>query len=182
MRHLYAAALVALAVSITGCGGGDTSASGAGGTPTAGTGSGAGGDSRAAFTECLRKNGVTMPTGRPTGRPSGRPGGWPSGRPSAWPSGRPSRGPGGFPSPSGEMGKAFEACRSLMPQGAFGRGNGRGADPNALQAFRTCMKDNGAELAQGAGMRDIDRGDPKVAKALEKCRVLLPASTPAPTG
>jgi hypothetical protein len=79
------------------------------------------------------------------------------------------------------MSKAFEACRSLMPAGGGGFGGRRGADPQALQAFRTCMKDNGAELPANGGVRGLATADPKVAKAYDKCKVLLPtpAATPA---
>jgi hypothetical protein len=82
---------------------------------------------------------------------------------------------------SPEMRKAFEACRSLMPRGGgFGQGRGMrgGADDSAMQAFRSCMKDNGAELPANGGMRQLKTEDPKVAKALEKCRPLLPTRTP----
>ncbi|WP_281353254.1 hypothetical protein [Acrocarpospora corrugata] len=36
------------------------------------------------------------------------------------------------------------------------------------------MKDNGVD--QVRGLQDLDQADPKVAKALEKCRPLMPAS------
>ncbi len=76
--------------------------------------------------------------------------------------------------------KAFEACRSLMPQGGQGGFGRRGGDPQALQAFRTCMKDNGAEISGAVRVRDLATADPKAAKAYEKCRVLLPTATPTP--
>ncbi|GAA0385287.1 hypothetical protein Acor_48580 [Acrocarpospora corrugata] len=71
-----------------------------------------------------------------------------------------------------EAQKAMEACQSLMPSGGPGRrGN---SDDSALNAFRSCMKDNGVD--QVRGLQDLDQADPKVAKALEKCRPLMPAS------
>ncbi|MBE3013574.1 hypothetical protein IL992_30995 [Microbispora sp. NEAU-D428] len=166
MRYLsIAVAAAVLAVTVTGCGGGDDTAATT--TTQAAAGGGSSADPRAAFTECLRKNGVTPP--------SGRPGAGPSGRPTA----RPSGGFGGFRSMDPAMSKAFEACRSLMPQGGRGGfGGGRGVDPQAMQAFRTCMKDNGAELPAGGRVRDLPTADPKVAKAYDKCKVLLPAPTP----
>ncbi len=170
MRYLsIAVAAAALAVTVTGCGGGDDTAAT---TPTqAAAGGGSSADPRAAFTECLRKNGVTLPTGRPSGMPGGRP----TGRPTA----RPSGGFAGFRSMDPAMSKAFEACRALMPQGGRGGfGGRRGADPQAMQAFRTCMKDNGAELPADGRVRDLATTDPKVAKAYDKCKVLLPAPTP----
>ncbi|ETK30846.1 hypothetical protein [Microbispora sp. ATCC PTA-5024] len=170
LRFLSAAACAALAVSVAGCGGGGDDTAGApAAAPSGASGAAA---SRAAFAECLRKNGVTLPSGRPTARPSGRPSAWPSGRPS-----------GGFRTMSPEMEKAFQACRSLMPQGGFGGGGfGRnGGDPAAMQAFRGCMKDNGVTLGDQNGLRGLDRSDPKVAKAFEKCRVLLPTAAPSPS-
>jgi hypothetical protein len=84
---------------------------------------------------------------------------------------------------SPEMQQAFQACRSLMPQGGFSGRNRR--DPAALQAFTTCMQDNGVTMpspsGQGGGFRGLDRNDPKVAKALKKCQVLLPTPSPAPS-
>lgn len=170
MRYLsIAVAAAALAVTVTGCGGGDDAAAT---TTTQAAGGGSSADPRAAFTECLRKNGVTLPTGRPSGMPGGRP--------TARPTARPSGGFGGFRSMDPAMSKAFEACRSLMPQGGRGGfGGRRGADPQAMQAFRTCMKDNGADLPAGGRVRDLATADPKAAKAYDKCKVLLPAPTPA---
>jgi hypothetical protein len=85
---------------------------------------------------------------------------------------------------SPEMQKAFQACRSLMPQGRFGQGNGTrgGIDSSALQAFRSCMKDNGAELPANGGMRRLKTSDPAIAKALKKCRPLMPTPGPRPSG
>lgn len=173
LRYLsIAVATAALAVTVTGCGGGDDAAAT---TPQAAGDSGS--SSRAAFAECLRKNGVTLPSGRPGARPTDRP----TDRPSDGPSGRPSGGFGGFRSMDPALSKAFEACRSLMPQDGRGRFGRRGGDPQALQAFRTCMKDNGAELPAGGGVRGLATADPKVAKAYDKCKVLLPTPAPAPT-
>ncbi|WP_169986464.1 hypothetical protein [Microbispora sp. H10836] len=167
MRYLsIAVAAAALAVTVTGCGGGDDTAAT---TTTRAAGGGSSADPRAAFTECLRENGVTLPSGRPSGMPSVRP------------SGRPSGGFGGFRSMDPATSKDFEACRSLMPQGGQGGfGGRRGVDPQALQAFRTCMKDNGAELPDGGRVRGLATSDPKVAKAYDKCKVLLPTPTATP--
>ncbi|MEU7888492.1 hypothetical protein AB0B54_23570 [Microbispora bryophytorum] len=176
MRYLsIAAAAAVLAVTVTGCGGGDDTAATTTTTTQAAAGGGSSAGPQAAFTECLRKNGVTLPSGRPWGRPGGRP--------TARPTARPSGGFGGFRSMDPAMSKAFEACRSLMPQGGRGGfGGQRGADPQAMQAFRTCMKDNGAELpADGRVRRDPATADPKAAKAYDKCKVLLPAPNSAPT-
>ncbi|MFF3664998.1 hypothetical protein [Microtetraspora malaysiensis] len=195
MRFLYAAVAAASLLAVAGCGGDKTDA-----------GAAADGDQRAAYLNCLRENGVTMPSGRPGGRPSRAPGddagpgaAAADGQPDQAGAGgqgdasrpRPSRGPGGFRSMSPEMQKAMEACRSLMPEGGRGWGGrgpggdeGRGpgaADVAAMQPFRTCMKDNGAEVAEGKNWRDLDQNDPKVAAALKKCRTLLPEPSPQPS-
>ncbi|MFC4591443.1 hypothetical protein [Sphaerisporangium corydalis] len=83
------------------------------------------------------------------------------------------------------MQKAFDACRSLMPRGGgFGQGRGPrgGVDASALQAFRSCMKDNGADLPENSGIRDLKTSDPAIAKALDKCRPLLPTPRPRNSG
>ncbi|GII65229.1 hypothetical protein Skr01_53140 [Sphaerisporangium krabiense] len=88
-----------------------------------------------------------------------------------------------MPSQSPQTRQALEACRSLMP-GGFGQGRrpGGGMDASALQAFRTCMKDNGAELPENGGMRGLKTEDPAIAKALKKCRPLLPTMPPRVPG
>ncbi|MGI8336022.1 hypothetical protein ACRYCC_39285 [Actinomadura scrupuli] len=175
--HLIGAAAALLLAA--GCGGSPATAKQAA-TPGATPGP------RSAFTDCLRKNGVTLPSGRPSGRPSERP------------SGRPSGGAGGFQrSMSPEQQKAFEACRSLMPGGgAFGR------DSSAMRAFQACLGDHGVKLpagrgqgpagtpapgatpapggGPGRGLRGLKTSDPKVAAALKICRPLLPTGAPAP--
>jgi hypothetical protein len=141
-------------------------------------------DSRAAFNDCLRKNGVTLPSGRPTGNPSGA---------------------GGFQrSMSPEQQKAFQACRSLMPnRGAFGQNS------SAMQAYQACLKSHGVTLpagrgqaptgtpapgatpapngaqgpnggGPGRGLRGLKTSDPKVAAAVKTCRPLLPTGGPSP--
>jgi hypothetical protein len=161
LRMLCGASLAAL--SLAACGGNDSTAATAAAT--------ASGDQRAAFQACLREHGVTLPSFSPRARPSGRPSDLPSGA-------RPSRGPGGgFGSMSPQMRQAMQACRSVLPSGGPGFGRfGGGADNSAMQAFRTCMKDNGAEI-RGR----FDQSDPKIAKALKKCRPLLPSNFPQPS-
>jgi hypothetical protein len=165
VRLLGAAAVAALLTLTAACGGN--------GTPTAANPGGSkatsGGQApQSAFVECLRKNGVTLPSDRPS-RSSARPSGSPGGRPSGRPGGQP-------PSMSPERQKAMEACRSLMPNG----GQGRGVDPSAVQAFRACMRDHGVPISEGQGGRRFETTDPKVAKALATCRPLMPSTAPSP--
>jgi hypothetical protein len=80
---------------------------------------------------------------------------------------------------SPQMQKALQACASLRPSGGPGGFRyGGGADNSAMQAFLTCMKDNGAVLPTNSGFRNLQTSDPKIAKALEKCRPLLPTRGP----
>ncbi|GAA1014332.1 hypothetical protein Aple_079850 [Acrocarpospora pleiomorpha] len=151
IAYLRIVAVVAVVLASAACGGEDAVPTGA--QPS--------GDQRSAFTDCMREHGVT-PAPRPSGSPFPRPSGGQGGQ-------------GGFGAMGEEAQKALEACRSLMPSGGPGRrGN---FDDSALNAFRTCMKDNGVEDVRG--LQNLDQADPKVAKALEKCRPLLPTQ-PSP--
>ena len=124
----------------------------------------------AAYADCLRKHGVNIPTARPSGRPSGRPG-------------------SGFFA-GGANQQARQACRSLAPQG-----QGRGMQE--MQAFRSCLSDHGVRLpdpspgsvrspgarrSPGAGrFGQLNTADPKVAKAMKICGLLLPSYSPRPS-
>ncbi|WP_213454121.1 PT domain-containing protein [Rhizomonospora bruguierae] len=144
-------------------------------------------DGFAAYTACLREQGISMPTGRAGGRPSGLPSGRPSGLPSGTPSPRPSGEPrgGGFGNfrPEGvddaTWEKAQAACQSKMPtggpEGGPGGWPGGGADGGAFTAYRNCLRENGVA---DDNMRDLSTADPKVAAALTKCEVLRPTGMP----
>jgi hypothetical protein len=137
---------------------------GSGATAAAPNGSAA---PQAAFRECLRQHGITMPTGGPGGQ-GGRPGRPPSGRPTGRPSGAPSGGP---PSATGPRQEGFQACASLAPNG--GRFGG-GVDQSALKAFQNCMSEHGVKVANTARPDALRTSDPKGAKAFQTCRPLLP--------
>ncbi|GAA0978730.1 hypothetical protein GCM10009555_042230 [Acrocarpospora macrocephala] len=153
IAYLRIVAVAAVVLASAACGGEDAVPTGA--QPS--------GDQRSAFTDCLREHGVT-PAPRPSGSPSPRPSGRQGGQ-------------GGFGAMGPEAQAAMEACRSLMPSG--GPGQQGNFDDSALNAFRTCMKDNGVEDVRG--FQDLDQADPKVAEALEKCRALMP-TRPSPGG
>jgi hypothetical protein len=168
------ASAAALVVAAAGCGssGGKTAA-----TPS---GSAAGTGGFAAYAACLREHGVKIPTARPSGRPSGRPG----------------RQGGGFGGSGQVSQEARNACQSLAPQGQR-----RGMQE--LQAFRSCLADHGVTLptptpgavrSPNAGrtpgarrspetrfLGGLKTSDPKVAKALQTCRPLLPTFSPRPS-
>ena len=183
---IVASAAVLLAAA---CSGGSDSTTG-----TAGGGDqGRGNTAFAAYTDCLRKNGVTitMPSGGARVRPSGGPGGY-GGFPSGMPrpdrsagGGRPSGGPGGgfpgggFGKPAGvddaTWEKAQTACASLRPSGGPGGGGGRGNGANA--AYRNCLQQHGVTL----GETPLNTADPAVKKAEETCKVLRPTAGATPT-
>jgi hypothetical protein len=175
--------LFATAGAVAACG--SSSKGNASGTTTRASG----GTGFAAYTDCLRKNGVTLPSAFPRGnRPSGRPSGRASDRPTARPTG--SRSPGsrgggfgfGDQPPAGvdaqTWQKAQQACASLMPSGGQqNRNNG------PLRAYRNCLSDHGVTMSAAPG--DLDSNDPKVAAAQKACEVLRPTtqptSSPTPT-
>jgi hypothetical protein len=184
-----AALLVASAAMLftAACSGSDSGGAQAGATPGA-----AGGQAFAAYQNCLKENGVTLPTARPSGGPGGfggsrgpRPSGAPdrSGGPRVRPSGFPGGGfpGGGFGRPAGvddaTWEKAQTACQSLRPTGrpgGAGRGDG-GRGDGASAAYRTCLQDHGVTMGG-----QLKTADPAVAKALETCKVLRPTATPSP--
>jgi hypothetical protein len=173
--------LFATAGALAACGSSSKAApSGAQGTP-------GGGQAFAAYTDCLRKNGVTLPSNAPRGnRPSGRPSGRPSARPSGQP--RPSGAPrgGGFGFGLGDQPPAgvdaqtwqaaMQACAALRPSGGPQNRNG------ALTAYRNCLSDHGVTMS--AGPAQLDSNDPKIVAAMKACEALLPTGRPAasPTG
>ncbi|MYS83701.1 hypothetical protein [Embleya scabrispora] len=178
----------ALVLLLAGCGGsGDNKSTSASAPSNAASG---GGDAGKAYTDCLRANGVEVPTGRPDGgtRPpgAGRPSGRPSARPSRPAGERPTGFPSGRPAPRATdpaYRKAEEACAKWRPTRGPGGGTDgprRGAD-SAAQAFAGCLKDHRVELPAG-GAAALDRSDPKVAEALKICQALLPTAPTAGAG
>ncbi|WP_246277962.1 hypothetical protein [Phytohabitans rumicis] len=159
----------------------------------AGTGNGSAGGFNA-YADCLREQGITLPTNQPRANGSGRPTAFPSDRPTAFPSGRPSGGPSGEPSggPGGGMGgpgggfrpegvddatwqKAQEACQSVRPTGGPGGGgpggNNGGGNRQADAAYRNCISDRGVDPQATT--------DPKYAAAAQACAVLSPSPSPS---
>ncbi len=154
-------------------------------------------DAFSAYQACLAENGVTLPSGGPGGQgpgggaaPSGMPTDRPSGMPTDRPSGMPSGAPGGgMGVPDGVDASAFaaaqEACASLRPSGAPGRGGpgagtGSSTDSGQLAAFVSCMKDNGVTVTDVAS---LNTDDAATAAALKVCGALMPsaaASSPSP--
>jgi hypothetical protein len=182
---LFVASAAVLLVAA--CGGNSNSSSGGAGNSNGGTGDGRNSEF-AAYTECLKKNGVTitLPSRGPrTGASGGPEGGFPDGnRPSGMP--RPS---GSFPAgggrgfPGGGMfqkpadvdeatwQKAQEACASVRPSFGGNRNDGNGMNA----AFQNCLKQHGVTATDGK----LDTNDATVKKALEICKVLQPSATPS---
>lgn len=162
-KTVFAALTAALLLSLTACGG-DAEATGATPAPSSPDRPG----DRTALAECLKEHGVTLPEGG-RGWGANRNGGQPGDRPSARPSDAPRVRPSGFPAMDDKTREAFQACGGRMA------GNRGPLDDSALNAFRTCMKDNGAEVRS---FRDVDDATPAIKKALEKCRPLMPSAPP----
>ena len=182
---------------VAACGGSGSGAASASGSTTSTVAGGAA--AQTAFRDCLKKQGVTLPAGFGDRGPGSRPGGGsgPAGGPPggfAGGSGAPGGRFGGFAGGAGgqKFQKAFQACRGTLPAGGF-RG-GRGGDPQALQAYLSCLRDHGVNVpaftrpstppAGGSGpvgpngrgqsaLRAV-RNDPKFAAANKTCRPLLP--------
>jgi hypothetical protein len=194
------ALVIALATMAACSSGGSTTAAGtaSGSTRPASSGSGSasgqGGQFGAAFqayTSCLTKNGVTLPSRSPGVRPSDFPSGArPSGsrsrgaRPSGAPSGGFRGGFGGFGTtpPAGvdpsTWAKAMAACASVRPSFSTGPGRSGGAvDATAFAAYVSCLSDHGVKVSGTgfAALRSLNRAAPAVAKALKTCAPLLPA-------
>jgi hypothetical protein len=125
------------------------------------------------YTECLRNEGIDIPTANPRGTafPSGRPTNFPSARPSGRPGGGGNGGFGNTP-PSGvdpqKWQAALQKCASLRPSGNPSRGP-RG-DGRAT-AYTNCLADHGVT-------GQLPPSDPKLAEAAQACAVLSPSPSP----
>jgi hypothetical protein len=187
---LGAAAVAGLAAA---CGG-------SAGTPPANAAAN-GGNGFAAYTQCLERNGVVLPSA--SANPRGTGGVRPSNRPSTRPSGGTGNG-GGFGGGGGGFAfgnnppagvsqatwdKAMQACASVRPSFGAGGGNG-GANNSALVAYRNCLTEHGVTFPSGGpraaggggGFAGLNTADPKVAAALTACEPLRPTGgAPRPT-
>jgi len=182
---LGAAAVAGLAA---GCGGSS-------GTPPANAAAN-GGNGFAAYTQCLARNGVVLPSASARADRTG--GVRPSNRPSTRPSGGTGNGGGfggggfafGNQPPAGvdqaTWDKAMQACASVRPSFAAG-GNG-GANNSELVAYRNCLSEHGVTFPSagargggGGGFAGLNTADPKVAAALSACAPLRPSGGPRPT-
>jgi hypothetical protein len=203
-RAVFALPAAALAVmAVAGCGGGGSSAAGATSaapTSAAAAAAGSGGTAAngfAAYTACLAKNGVTLPSGRPGGGTGARPSG--AAGASRVPGG--GGGFGGLSTSDPKTAAALKACASVRPTGGFG-GAGGGANSSAiasqLTAYTSCLSDHGVTLptpaarpsgtpapgASGAagrrsggglgGIGALNTADPKTAAAVKACAALRP--------
>ena len=181
---LFVASAAVLLVAA--CGGNSNSSSG--GNGTTGNGNGNGRNSEfAAYTECLKKNGVTVtiPSRGPrTGASGGPEGGFPSGMPRPSGSGFPGGGRGGVPGGGGfqkpadvdqaTWDKAEAACASVRP--SFGGGNRNGGN-GMNAAYQNCLKQHGVTATDGK----LDTTNATVKKALETCKVLKPQPSATPS-
>lgn len=187
MRHPRAAITAAVAIAVLGltgaCGSADDAAD-----PSASAGAANG---FAAYTACLKEQGVTLPENFGQGQQGQgrtRPSGMPTARPTNLPTVRPSGQPGGFGGPGGGMRapdgvdaetwqKAQQACASVRPSGGPGGFGGNRGDNGANAAYRNCLAERGVEFTPG---QQLATADPKVAAALQACAVLRPTTVPSP--
>jgi hypothetical protein len=205
-------AVAGLSLTLAACGG---SSGGGGAASTTGTNSSTqggqanGGGTQSAdfqkFQQCLKDNGVTLPS-RGQGGPGGSNAAPPNtagGSTTAPPTGTPPQGGGyGGPGAGGFGGqnadprtqKAMRACAKYRPSGGFRGGNGNGAPQQNIRAFTaylTCLRDQGLDVKVSDGfnaLRGLKQTDPKVQAAFKACQSKLPqragaaASTTTPGG
>jgi hypothetical protein len=143
------------------------------------------GNTFAAYTQCLARNGVVLPSFSANPRASRSP------RPSDRPSGG-GGGGGGFgggfllgnQAPAGvdqaTWDKAMQACASVRPSAGTG-----GANNSALVAYRNCLTEHGVTFPSGrpsgggaGGFGGLNTADPKVAAAMQACAPLRPTGGP----
>jgi hypothetical protein len=134
----------------------------------------------AKYTACLKKNGVTLPSGAAGGPPGA--GGGPGGAPPTGTSTtqRPARPAGG----NATFAKAQTACASLRPAGLRaggfgGPGGAGGANSAAFAAYRNCLTLHGVKASAVAGP-NAAAPTAKTKKALAACSSLRPTPQ-APT-
>lgn len=149
----------------------------------------------AAYTQCLARNGVVLPSFTPNPSRSARAGGRPSARPSGGTgNGGGGNGGGGFggafgfgdQAPAGvdqaTWTKAMQACASVRPSASPGA---RGGNNSAVVAYRNCLTEHGVTLTTGGpggGFGGLNTADPKVAAALAACAPLRPTGGPGGSG
>jgi hypothetical protein len=192
-----ATAIVAIAL------GGLAAACGGSSTPTTATNA-EGNNSLAAYTACLQRNGVTLPSRGPGqfgGERSGRP--VPSGSPRPRPAGSGGGGFGGGGFGGGGFGgggfgggfgggglfgtqapagvdqatwdKATKACESVRPTARPSQGPG--GNNSAFAAYRNCLTDHGVTFTAGG----FNTADPTFVAADKACAALRPTGRPRPS-
>ncbi len=167
---------VVLAAELTSCGGSAKANS------TASSSS----SSFAAYSNCMKAHGVTLPANF-ANRP--RIGSSPTG---SFPTGSSPTGSfptGSFPTPRLPAGvsaskyrAANTACRSKLPSGRFG-GHPNSGELSRFAAFSSCLSSNGVKL-NGTGpnaLANLNRNDPTVQAALKTCSPILQSGSTTTT-
>ena len=159
-------------VLLAACGGGGSTAAASSpddsANPTSASADGAPADMQK-FVDCMKQQGVEIPTGA-----------------------RFQRGSGTAEAPaasidSSKLQAAQEACGDLLPEGAnfggpggFGGANGGGVDTSAFNAYRSCMSDHGVTIPERQDNQpdqppaSIDRDSDSFNAANDVCASLLP--------
>jgi len=164
--------LAAAVLLAAGCGGtsNSTAAAPAATAPSATTPSSGGGFrpiANSKFTDCLKAHGVSLPSGGFSRRRSA------NGQPQT---GQPRSGGGAFSNPKTRA--AFQACRTLLPNGGrFGRGGGFGR-PGATSAvfakYRACLTAHGVKLTGGGPFAGANVASPAFQAAAKACHQYAP--------
>jgi hypothetical protein len=173
--------VIGASLIIAACGGSTTPSASATGDATTTTAGGSGGQD--AFRECLRGQGIDLPEGFGNRQPGDRtPGSFPAGGPTG---ARPGGAPAGVDTEKFQA--AMQKCGGSAggPPGGFA--GGPGGDPQALEAYFSCLGDHGVKvptptsgstpgsIPRGSSTLGAVRSDPKFAAANKTCQPLLPA-------
>jgi hypothetical protein len=162
------------------------SSSAAGSSTSSTTSKSSGTASTAAYTNCLKQHGVTLPNfGNGSGPPGGSGGSIPSGTPPSFGSGGSAPAGGNFAN-NPKFQKAAAACKSLRPSGGFGGPGGSGGfNSSAFAAYRNCLKLHGVTLptggpqgsARSTAPTTLSQSSPTVKAALAACAALQPSAS-----
>jgi hypothetical protein len=199
MKRIYVSTMVSAAAGIAAIGLIAGCSAGSGTSTAAATGAASSGNAAySAYTQCLSRHGVTLPSrgaftaGARRSHSPGAGGFTPGSRPSGGYGGF----GGGFASADPSMSAAVQACASLRPTGAAGFGGGAGGfggGSTRLAAFRSCMTQQGetvpttrptaavspAPTGDARYLDGLNPADPKVAAALNVCKALIPTGAPS---
>jgi hypothetical protein len=178
---LSTAALAALAALLAACG--SSSSANAANTTSSASSAGANGANRTALTACLRKHGVSLPSGgKAPGRGTPPAGGAGTGTTPA--GGKPPTGAPGGGAVGPKLQAALKACGAKFPA----RGRSASFSHQAIQKYVTCVRQHGYNLptpnysGRGSVFPNSVRSKPKFKTASRACQSLLTPKGGGPPG